>query len=156
MIRFLKNPNLPQGRVKAVICGEMCVELNGYLDSIGIERLVISPNNYIDPAVKYHADMSALYLGDDKIILSENQQKLSAIREDKGFETIFASSEIKGEYPNDIALNLTVIGDKILGKLAFADETALALCGDYNKINVRQGYCKCSCLVVGENALITE
>ena len=156
MIRFLENPNLPKGRVKAVICGELCAELNGYLDLIGIERLVINPNIYIDPAVKYHADMSALHIGKNKIVLSENQQVLYTLLKERGFEVSFTSREIKGEYPDDIALNLTVIGDKILGKLSFADETALGWCSYYSKIDVRQGYCKCSCLVVRDNALITD
>ena len=156
MIEFVKYPNLPQGKVKTIICGELCDELNGYLDSIDIERLTIEPNADIDSAVKYHADMAAIYLGTGQILLDDRQHLLGEKLLTKGFGVHYTEKCIKGEYPDDIALNFTIIGNIIIGRLDCADKRLIELVTSFDKINVRQGYCKCSCLVVSDNAVITD
>lgn len=156
MIRFIENPNLPEGKVRTVICGELCKELNDYFDSVGIKIITIDPNNYIDSAVKYHADMAAIHLGGRKILIDKKQVNLGKELSEIGFEVYFTECEIKGEYPRDIALNFTVLGDNIYGKIDCADSTLLELLSDLNRVNVKQGYCKCSCLIISENAVITD
>lgn len=156
MIRFIKNPNLPEGDIVCAVCGEFCDGLNDYLDGKGIERVVIEPNLLIDSAVKLHADMAAVYLGDGKIISDRKQKKLIENLKYKGLTVYETEAEIAGEYPADIALNFTAIGDKLLGRFACADNALLKNADSYRRINVRQGYCKCSCLVVDDNALITD
>lgn len=156
MIGFVKHANLPQGNVRSIICGELCDELNAYFDSIGIERLTIGPNVHIDPAVKYHADMAVLHMSNGEIIIDRNQQELGRVLKEKGFSVFYTTEPIKGEYPEDIALNFAVVGDKLFGKFAFADKTVLSLGERLEKINVKQGYCKCSCLIVDDNAFITD
>lgn len=156
MTGFIASSNLPQGRVKSVICGELCDELNDFLDKRGIERLVIRPNNYIDSAVRYHADMTAIHLGHGLILIDENQNILGELLREKGFDVRFTAEPIKGEYPQDIKLNFTLLNGKIIGKLLCADQTLLTMTEAMKKINVKQGYCKCSCLVVNKNAIITD
>ena len=156
MIDFVKYPNLPQSKVMSIICGEFCDELNRYLDSIGIDRLVIVPNTNIDSSVKYHADMAAIYLGTGQILLDDRQHHLGEKLQVKGFDVLYTEKRVKGEYPNDIALNFTIIGNKIIGRLNCADNRLFELTNNFDKINVRQGYCKCSCLVVSDNAVITD
>ena len=156
MMSFVTKSNLPRGRVGSVVCGELCDELNDYLNGIGIERLVIKANDDIDPAVKYHADMAALYLGTGKILLDKRQHLLGENLQKKGCDVKYTEANITGEYPDDIALNFTVIGNNIIGRFDYADNRLIDLISGLDKINVRQGYCKCSCLVVTENALITD
>lgn len=156
MIRFIEKPNLPQEKVHTVICGELCSELNSFLDFRAIERIVIKPNVHIDPATSGHADMAAIHLGKNTVFADKNQSELIDRLKKKDFTVIESASEIKGEYPRDVALNLTVMGNRALGNFAFADALlAEKLCG-FEHLNVRQGYCKCSCLVIDENALITD
>jgi N-dimethylarginine dimethylaminohydrolase len=71
-----------------LICGELCKELNAYLDAVGVQRIVIEPNNYIDPAVKSHADMAVLHLGGKSIIADKNQTDLIRQLEENGFTVI--------------------------------------------------------------------
>lgn len=156
MIRFIEQSNLPQGQVMAIICGELCNELNSYLDKVGIKRLVIVPNNDIDNSVRYHADMAAVYIGTGKILLEKRQCSLGERLSDLGLQVEYSEDCIKGEYPKDVALNYTLLNDKIIGKLNCADNTLIKLADNLKKINVRQGYCKCSCLIVSENAVITD
>lgn len=156
MISFINTPNLPEEKVATVICGEICDELSEYLVDHEIEKLLIEPNNDIDSAVRFHADMSVFYLGTGKILLDKRQHLLGERLLSMGMHVEYAVSEIKGLYPDDIALNFTLIGDKLIGKTDSADNNLLKLTDTYKKINVRQGYCKCSCLVINENAAITD
>ena len=156
MIRFIDKPNLPKGKVRTIICGEYCDELNVCLDSLGIERLVIKPNNHIDPAVKYHADMAAIHLGDDKVLLDKQQVDLGENLKSRGFDICYTEREVTGEYPSDISLNFVVMSEYFIGKLECADESLSAYIDRFKSINVKQGYCKCSCLVIDENAVITD
>lgn len=152
MIRFIEKPNLPQGKVHTVICGE----LNSFLDFRAIERIVIRPNVHIDPATAGHADMAAIHLGKNTVFADKNQSELIDRLKKKAFTVIESVSEIKGEYPRDVALNFTVMGNRALGNFAFADALLAEKLYGFERLNVRQGYCKCSCLVIDENALITD
>lgn len=156
MMKFVKKANLPDGKVTRVICGELCAELNNYLDSRGIERIVIEENKYIDPAVKLHADMAAIHLGDNRIVADKKQRSLIKALREHNFDVVETTEEIKGEYPADVALNFSVIGDKALGNFKYADKALYEQLTHFELINVKQGYCKCSCLVVNNNALITD
>lgn len=156
MTKFVEKPNLPKYKVNCVIAGVLCRELYDYLDNKGIEILHIEPNLNIDAAVSFHADMAVLHLGGNKIILERNQKELADTLKNGGFEVYRTDSFIKGEYPSDIGLNFTVMADKIIGKTDSADRKLTELTGSLKNINVRQGYCKCSCLVVDENAIITD
>ena len=156
MIRFIDNPNLSSGKVKSVICGELCGELNEYLDKLGIERLVIEPNSYIDPSVKFHADMAVLHIGGNNFIVDKNQSLLIEQLKAKGCNIIKTENAIAGKYPDDIALNFAFIGDKIFGNFKYADNALLMNTTGKLKVDIKQGYCKCSCLVVNENAIITD
>ena len=156
MMRFIKNSNLPKGKVKSIICGELCEELNSYFDSLGIERFVIDANNFVDSAVKFHTDMFAFHMGDSNVILERNQRKLGRVLINKGANVHFTDKDIKGEYPSDIALNFALVSNYLIGKVPFADKKLLELSDSCDKISVNQGYCKCSCLVVSENAVITD
>ncbi len=156
MIKFIEKPNLPSGRVKAVICGEMCSEVNDFLLSRGIERVVISPNRKIDPATSHHADMAAIHLGESRVVVCKSQTELTNNLKAKGFDVIESDRDIAGEYPNDIALNFTVIDRFIIGNSNFADKALKANTKLLISLKVKQGYCKCSSLVVDENAVITD
>lgn len=156
MSSFIEKPNLPKSRVTSVICGELCRELRDYLSDLGIKQLHIQPNNYIDSAVRYHADMAAIHLGCNRILVDKQQKSLGEKLERDGFEVFCTSKEIKGEYPFDVALNFTVFDNCLIGRTDCGDSELIRLCDGYSKINVKQGYCKCSCTVINENALITD
>ena len=156
MIRFINQPNLPKGKVKVLICGELCEELNRYLDLRGIKRIVIEPNDFIDSAVKYHADMAAIHISEDKLLVDKNQRSLCETLKSENFDVTLTENAIVGEYPCDVGLNFTIFGSNIMGKISCVDSNLSMLTESLNKINVKQGYCKCSCLVLSANAMITD
>ncbi len=156
MIRFLNRPNLPEGKVKSVICGEMPDRLKDFFKSRGIQTVFCGKNKFVDPSVFFHADMAALHLGGETIIADKNRSELINKLKNAGLNVKPSKSEIKGDYPFDISLNFALIGDYIIGKQACLDETVQGLTQGYKKIDVKQGYAKCSVLPVNEKAFITD
>ena len=156
MSAFLKNPNLPSGKVASLICGGLNAELIDYFESSGIELYYSEENNAIDKAVSKHTDLSALYLGNGKIIIDKGQSELIKRLESVGFTVTETENTVTGSYPGDCILNHTVINGFIIGKSQIFDAAVKRLCKNLNLISVNQGYCKCSVLVVDENSVITD
>lgn len=156
MIDFIESPNLPKGKVRTVICGTDDRDILDFFKKMKIKVLKTAPNNGIDIAVTNHADMAVLHLKRNKIILDKSQTELNNVLENIGMEVFETKKEIIGAYPNDVKLNFTVIGEKVFGNFRYADEELLRLISDKSKIIVRQGYCKCSMLIINQNAVITD
>lgn len=156
MMRFVEKPNLPKGKVTTVICGTEDEKILSYFERNGISVIRNAPNGYIDPSVSTHADMAAIHLGADRIIMDKSQTALSAKLKSQGMSVFKTKSFISGDYPQDIALNFTLIGDKMFGKIPLADEVLMKEAEAFEKVSVNQGYCKCSVLVVDEKSLITD
>ena len=68
------------------------------------------------------------------------------------------ADDISGEYPQNIALNAAKVGKYIICRVDSLDDRVKAYCkaNNFTLINVKQGYAKCSCAVVSDNAVITE
>ena len=156
MTVFIKNPNLPDSRVEKVICGSKDELILDFFEKNNITVMASGKNKDIDPAVAEHADMAVLHLGGNKIILDKEQKSLKRILNENNFEVYETANAIKGEYPCDIKLNFTLVGDCAVGNFNYADENLIKFLSAKKKINVKQGYCKCSVLVVDENAVVTD
>ncbi len=156
MIKFVSESNLPSSKVDKIICGTKDEKILDFFSENGIEVLHVKVNAGIDPAVSLHADIAALHLSGNKIIVDKGQSSLKKQLYSLGFEVYETENEIKGEYPDDIKLNYSVIGDYIIGKIKYADSGLSELIVDRKQLDVRQGYSKCSTLVVNEKAIITD
>lgn len=156
MMRYIEKPNLPQGKVKTVICGTSDKSILDFFNRNDISVIYSEPNLKIDSAVSAHADMAALHLGKNVVITDKFQVNLQEKLIASDFEVHSTQKEIAGKYPHDIALNFAVSGNDIIGNFKYADENLLNMVSDMNKIHVKQGYCKCSVLIVDENAIITD
>lgn len=156
MSRSINTPNLPKGKVNAVICTDSDKAVTDFFSSRGITVISNLPNPDIDPAVSFHADMAALHTGKNNIVLDKRQKELKEELIRIGFTVYETETEIKGSYPDDIRLNVAVMGDFVFGNISCTDKNALKLLSDKEQVTVKQGYTKCSVLVVGENAAITD
>jgi len=100
--------------------------------------------------------MAALHIGKYNIILDKRQKRLKDKLVKIGFFVYETEKEIAGNYPDDIKLNVAVMGDLVFGNMSYTDKNALNLLSDKEPVTVKQGYTKCSVLVVSENAAITD
>lgn len=151
---FIKHANLPDFPVKTAIIGKTDQKILEFVESFGISVLNTAKNIYIDSAISCHADINTLYLGYGKILLDRSQAALADPLKKHGIKVIFAENHVSGSYPNDCRLNFALLSGKIIGRIDVADEIIKNM--DYFKINVRQGYAKCSTCIVNGNAVITD
>lgn len=156
MMNFVKKSNLPDGRVIALICGTDDERILSYFARESIKVIKNEPNPHIDKAVSDHADMAAIHLGKNRIIIDKKQTVLAEKLTELGMKVSESEREIAGRYPLDIGLNFALFGDCVMGRLSDADSVLMKAIQKYEKIEVKQGYCKCSVLIINEKAIITD
>ena len=156
MNRFIETPNLPKGKATSLICGGLNNELIEFLTSREIEIIYTEKNNYVDKSISDNCDISALYLGNGKIIVDNQQKKLIETLKEKNLTVIESQKPVKDSYPDDIILNHAIVGGYIIGKKRYFDQSVVENTDKFNVIDVKQGYAKCSALVVDSHSIITD
>ena len=121
-------------------------------EDLGFE--VIPADNIcgINPLVSHHPDMHIAKI-DEKLVVSPANfsyyyEKLKNVNLIKG------SKSVSGKYPEYIAYNIAIAGENALHNFAYTDDKIIELIKNKKQVNVRQGYTKCSCVVV-EDTIIT-
>lgn len=156
MERFLKNPHLPKSRVTTLVIGEKYKKTAEYLNALGIKTLTLSENAHLDSEISCHADMLTLHLGENNFVLDAGQKILAEHLTECGANVILQKG-IGSPYPNDTILNKLILKGKIYGNFKHTNISNTAfLPENTEKINVNQGYTKCSVCVVSENAVICD
>ena len=155
-MKYVENPNLPQGRVTLAAISAQAGESIKKLNELGIKTINIQPYDALPEPVNSHADLQILHSGKNNMFC---QNEHLCIGESNAKFIINKIQLSAGNtYPNDVRLNCAIIGNKIICNvktiareiLEFADISGLTV------INVKQGYAKCSICVVNENAIITD
>jgi len=158
---FVDKPNLPQ-KVKTLIIGEKYRgTLNDPLEKKGINVLYAPDNPHVDPRLCGHADLSVVHLGGNKIALAKylNGSAFAENLEKMGFEVCFSDNKQSSEYPYDAGLNMCMCGNKLIFNPKSADLRIVEYLTNtkgLTKIQVKQGYSKCSACVVKENVIISS
>ena len=128
------------------------------LEEKGARVIPLPPFSALQAPVASHTDMLLLAYGETLFIhkdyaFSSNEALLDA------FDKVITLDEpISSKYPNDILLNIAIVGDNVFANTKFASKIALDfLSGQGKKIcHVNQGYAHCSICTVSDNAIITS
>ena len=123
--------------------------------------LVAVPNHpIVDERIADHADLSLF--GGDKIYGSPNVYDVVYSTLSQTFDKEWLTDNLvkgmlipEGDYPKDILYNCVEISGKLFHSLQHTDPVILQGYGG-EKVNMKQGYSKCSCLLIGKSAVITE
>ena len=118
----------------------------------------VIPSEYIDKLISYerrHADMQCLVIHNTAFVLrgcKTIQERLKPY-----MNVISCGESISGKYPANVCLNAMVTGNSLIGKLDSLDRRVISYAEDngMRMYDIRQGYAKCSCAYVAENAFIT-
>lgn len=126
----------------------------------GIEAIALNPYTRLAKPVASHPDMLFCVL--DKTVFCYKdymlENNLCDVVSREGYSINFVSNTCSMEYPNDIALNVLVMGKDLLCNTRHTAPEIL----DYAKKhgycvhNVNQGYSACSTLIIDENTAITS
>lgn len=149
---FIKNPNLPNGKVISAICdGRISHQIYNELDNLGIKIIKTDKHPNLPEPVSYHPDMQFYYDGNGIFYLNDDNKSL--LNNFEGANVIFVNKLLTSKYPNDILFNICKIGDTVI----CMDENEITEKISYKDlIKVKQGYTKCSILPISDNAFITD
>ena len=157
-MRFINCPNLPEADVALVAMSGTYPKIMDALHKINRTVLPIKPCKNLALPVCTHADMLCHHLGNNAIVVAKGEEYLKTALEHYGFRTVYSNSNLERDYPKDVALNAARIGGKLIANQKMLDTVIADYCRK-NQIAIlfaKQGYTKCSSVVISENAIITE
>lgn len=130
-------------------------DLSNALKSNNIEVISSEELNELRYNEKYHADMQ-LCIINNKAFIPRNCRELNKSLSSFPYDIVECDC-ISAEYPNNVSLNVALIGNKLLCKASALDKKLREYCilQGIDIINVNQGYTKCSTLILNDNAIIT-
>ena len=153
-MKFVKNPNCPENADTVLVAQNTPNSILEGLKHAGINVLFGSYIPYSVKAVSYHIDTQIAYLGDGEFVaypgLLDYYKKIFP-----DAHIISGKSTVHGTYPDDVAYNIASNGKYAIHNFNFTDELIKnKVRGE--RIQVSQGYSKCSLCIVNENSFITE
>lgn len=161
MAEFVRKSSLPNN-VKVVIIGEKYAKtLQKPLDKYGIRVICLPGNKRVDERLSSHADLSVFHAGGERIWLAPHLKNSDFAHELAvlGAHIEFAAIEQCPAYPGDAQLNIAALANAFI----YAPKVSYSPIVDYltnncgfSAIASRQGYAKCSVLVVDEHSIITQ
>lgn len=119
------------------------------LESEGFEPVPLAPFSALSEPTDTHADMLLCAVG--KSIFKHALYPL------EGESFINVTENIGSKYPNDVLLNISIVGTHVFCNEKYASATALEYLRElgYNIHHVSQGYAHCSTCILSECAIIT-
>ena len=113
-------------------------------------------NKNLYDEISGHPDIVACNIGETTVLEKKTYDCLSDKL--KEYNIVRGSATLKGKYPFDIAYNVVATDKYLIGNLNFVDEVVIRLAKRKNLkfINVKQGYTRCSTLVVNNDIFITS
>ncbi len=133
--------NLPQNFIKKCIVGDLTVSKD--FNRLGINTVITKPTLLLPKPVCTHPDMIFHYL---------DNTHLYSIYPTDYIDSIKISETVKNYYPYDVLLNAARIGENLICNEKYTAKEILT----GNIINVKQGYAKCSTLIIDQNSIITS
>lgn len=136
--------------MKIIMDSRMRNEEKEYLKKYG-ELIEIECQDCVYDEISAHPDIFFCKIN-DQIFQAPNLKLEKQLKTQKG------SSSVGKQYPDDVKYNICQIGKKIIHNFKYTD----SLVNDYinsiglEKINIKQGYTKCSIAVTSENSCITS
>ena len=102
-----------------------------------------------------HADMQCLIIGDTAFVADECDSLKRSLR--SRYNVVSCAEHIRDRYPMNIALNSAVVGKYVICRTDALCPAVREYCEQhsYQLIDVKQGYAKCSCVIVGDHGVIT-
>ena len=149
---FIKNPHLPFKEATLFL-----IDRNA--ENITINNLIKSySHSNLLRGINTHPDMTFCPLKDNDIVVAkESYDYYSNLLLPYGFNVIEGENELRSDYPFDIAYNCVILNNKLFHRIQYTDKKIIKYCEEkeIELVDVKQGYTKCSTLIVDEKSVIT-
>jgi radical SAM superfamily enzyme len=120
--------------------------------------ILVPKDDRFDSRISSHPDL-VISIIDDTLVIDENAsvnlyKQLDAL----GVPYVMGNARLSAVYPQDIAYNAVITKDFLIHKLDYTNSLLFMHSKNTNKklIHVKQGYTKCSTVVVKDDTLITS
>lgn len=130
-----------------------------FLNSLNLSIVEVPPCNNLYKAIDGHVDIQLNVLDKQSKVLIINKDLPKEFKEKlNSLNITFIESKcsLKYSYPYNIPLNALILKNHFIHNLKYTDKNLLNTQINKKLINIKQGYTKCSCLPVGDNAFITS
>lgn len=158
-MKFVESPFCFDGKLKVcIVDGRITNELENRLLDRGIKLIKTPKCRNVYDAISYHPDIQFFNCGKGKIIVAPNlYEEYVELLDGLGIEVIKGSKYLKRKYPDDVAYNVCVVGKYALHNFEYTDKEVLKYLDEkgFERINIKQGYSKCSICVVDDKSIIT-
>jgi len=159
-LRFLKQPFIPEKQVKLMLIdGRTPETILKELSSLGIDFILTEKCNSVQESISYHPDIQLHPLGNGRFaVCQESFENLSNKLSKYNCEIICGTNPLKSNYPNDIAYNVARIGEICFHNFKYTAPIIKSHFVDNGLVmlNVKQGYSKCSVVILNKSAIITS
>ena len=122
------------------------------LEANGFTVSPLPPHPSLDKPVNTHSDMLLLVVGNT--VFTHNEYFIPSLAKR---ETIIIPETLGNKYPNDILLNIAIVGKHVFANIKHASKSVLDHLSRLGlEIHgVSQGYAHCSTCIISDNAAIT-
>lgn len=145
--------------MKIIVSEDITKDVYNKLLKFTKEIIFIRRFNPLYASIRSHPDIQCFPLEDNRIVVHPQiHEKTIEDLKSLHINVIYGKNELKRKYPDNIAFNVAKVGEKILHNFCYTDTILLdelTLKG-YQLINVKQGYTKCSVVVLDDNSIITS
>jgi len=157
---FVKTPFLPTSKVTHVIVDKnVPTKFIENLIKLNITPILSTKLKNIMQSVSTHPDMQLHHIGENTIICEPSLYNYyNSLLEPLGFKIISGLCKLSCNYPNDIAYNVSRIGNIVMHNINYTDKLILEYYtkNNFSIIDTKQGYTKCATCIIAENAAITS
>ncbi|SHJ60472.1 DUF6873 family GME fold protein [Tepidibacter formicigenes] len=159
-MKFLDKPFIPNKEVSLILVDKRIPKnIEDVLKNKKIEILKTCKCSEVYDAIKYHPDIVLCYLGEKNIVVAPNvYEYYEDMLNPFGFNVIKGNEFLKSKYPQNISYNVAIFGKYAVHNFKYTEENILNYINEkkLKKIDVKQGYSKCSICIVDENSIITS
>ena len=141
--------------MKAIAAANMDREILSELEKLGFEIMSTVPNTAVLPPLAHHPDMQIARFENYAVC---EPAVFDAYRDfilSAGVSAVCGKTALKSTYPDDVAYNISEVGDLIFHRTDCTDGEIVRLASK-KFVCVRQGYSGCSVCKTGGGAMITS
>ena len=142
--------------MKLVVAGNMPREIREFLFKRGFELYFTRENPFVLKGLGFHPDMQACRVENKIICTPQMYDSYLDLASSSDFEVICGKTELRSNYPHDIAYNIKIVGNRVFHNFNYTDCELKEAIDGKKKIDVHQGYSGCSVCAISDNAIITS
>jgi len=147
-------------KIIAVVGYDTPLEIKNSLLGLGFNLKILPCTTNLDMPIRSHADMLIFNL-EKSIFCSKGYYKLAenvfCDLAEYGYQIVKCDTELDADYPHDIPFNVALFKNTLIGNTKYTASEIIEYASShkFDISSVKQGYAKCSTVILGDIGIIT-